>query len=132
MPLDMDYCLMFEEIPNDLLYYTFYRNERTAERSEVVLLSRVLPHEVTRGYHDREDYIVASVQGKKPRDFAELNEILDSVDGEWLEVVTESGERVVLDVAEARAADEGILEGFGIGRDRWMGEMEEIEQGVAR
>ena len=120
-PLTIDYLGYFEEIPVDLGNHALFQNTVTPERSQVILIQKVLPHPVNRGYQDLQDYIVETVNGVIPRDMAHLASIIDTADGPWLKIVTEDRSFVTLDLSEARAMQNSILANFGIARDRSPG-----------
>jgi len=119
-PLTLEYLLYFEEMPANLSYHSFYRNTTTPERQQIILIQKVLPHAVNRGYQDWEDAIVETVNGVKPRDMRHLAEIIDGAKGPWLRIVTDERFVMVLDLARARAAQAEILAGYGIARERSM------------
>ena len=118
LPLSIDYLMYFEEIPYDLGDLAVSRNRVTVERREIILIQKVLPHPVSRGYHAWEDRPVRSVNGEVPRDMHHLIEIIDRAKGEYLEIVTEDGSILTLDLQAARSAHASILENFGIAHDR--------------
>ena len=108
------------------------QNLRTPERAEALILSHVLPAEASRGYFDQFDEIITRVQGRTPRDLADLNAIIDSATGRWLEIETVSGHRYVLDLEQSRRTTPEILERFAIGADRSpQGETMVVEVGGA-
>ena len=115
MPLTVDYITsLFEEYPEDLVYHTLYRNRVTADRSEIILLMKVLPHDVNRGYQDWEDYILARVNGTVPQNMEHLGELIDATEGEWVRFEMESGAVMVLDVETCREAANEIRMAYGI------------------
>ncbi len=117
-PLTADYLSVFRTVPAHLAHYALDLNVITEERRQVILIQKVLPHPVNRGYQDWEDFIVRTVDGVAPRDMGHLARILDSADGPWLRIVTEGGLHLTLDPRAARAAGSEILANFGISRDR--------------
>ncbi len=117
-PLTVDYLSVFKNVPPHLANYALGPSVITEERRQVILIQKVLPHPVNRGYQDWEDCIVRTVDGVVPRDMRHLARILDSADGPWLRVVTEGGLRLTLDPAAARAALAEILASFGVAHDR--------------
>ena len=120
-PLTIDYLGYFEELPVDLANHALILNTVPPERSQIILIQKVLPHPVNRGYQHLEDYIVETVNGVVPRDMAHLAEIIDGAGGRWLKIVTEDRTYLTLDLAKARAAQKSILTGFGISRGRSPG-----------
>lgn len=122
-PLSRDYLEYFDEPPPNLL--SIPRNEDvTEQRREVILMQRVLPHPVNRGYQNWEDEVVESVNGMAPRDMRHLAQIIDQARGRWLRVRMRDGHLITLDLQAARKAQEQILDAYGIPEDRYLGDDE--------
>jgi hypothetical protein len=117
-PLTFEYLQYFEDVPMDLANHALYYNVATDERRQIILLQKVLPHAVNRGYHEWEDIVVATVNGTAPRDMRHLAQILDGAAGPWLTIVSDDVAMLALDLEAARAAQPEILAAFGISRDR--------------
>jgi S1-C subfamily serine protease len=120
-PLSHDYLDYFEEAPPNLLAIP-WNEDVTEQRREVILLQRVLPHPVNRGYQSWEDEVVQVVNGIAPRDMKHLAEIVDQAQGRWLRVRMQDGHLITLDLQEARRAQEEILDAYGIAADRYLGD----------
>ncbi len=120
-PLDHNYMRSFKNAPPDFSYYAARRNMRTEKRGEVLLLAKVLATPFTRGYHGWNNMVLSTVQGEKLGNMEELVEILERASGKWLELVTESGGVLVLDLEEARAQNSEIMNKYGIPADRSVG-----------
>jgi hypothetical protein len=99
-----------------------WNEDVTEQRREVILLQRVLPHPVNRGYQSWEDEVVQVVNGIAPRDMKHLAEIVDQAQGRWLRVRMQDGHLITLDLQEARRAQEEILDAYGIAADRYLGD----------
>ncbi|UCF30452.1 MAG: trypsin-like peptidase domain-containing protein [bacterium] len=117
-PLSVDYLRLFKHMPPDFSYYVSYRNLKTAERRQVVLLSKVLATPLTRGYQGWQDAIVNTVQGEVPRDLPDLVRIIESSADPWLRIEAESGRVLVLDLQEAASKTTDVLGRYGIPEDR--------------
>jgi S1-C subfamily serine protease len=117
-PLTRDFIELFEDPPSEMAELYLYSNVRTPERSQVVVLSRVLPAAVNRGYEEFEDQTIGEVEGRVPRDMADLVRLLEAADGEYVRIVTRQGGRIVLDRRRAVASGSRVLERYGIGHDR--------------
>jgi len=117
-PLTREYLDAYQQLPNDLNAYGHERNVRSPERMQVIIVSSVLPWPVNRGYEELADEVVSRVNGAIPRDIRELAHMLDTAPGPYVEIVTEHGNRIVLDVERARAATPRILKKHGVPRDR--------------
>jgi hypothetical protein len=112
-PLTLEYLFLYDDgdgwIPGDLAVHGLIRNYRTEERYQVIMLTSVLPAPLNRGYQDYVDEVVASVDGKLPRNMKDLVKIVENARGPRLKVTTETGAVLVLDLERARAEQSGIL-----------------------
>jgi hypothetical protein len=119
-PVDMHCVESLEEyIPPAIYRAVVVEEAQTADRRELVAITSVLPHEVNRGYQDWAWDLVESVQGIPVHDFDHLNQLLDEADDSWINITLDDASRLVMDRVAARAADEALLESFGIPGDRW-------------
>ena len=91
---------------------------RTAARSQVVVLQKVMADRVNQGYHDHESLVISRVQGRKIRHLKDLIRIVESGNGEFVRFDLGDGSTVVLDREQARKRSDGILRRFGIPHDR--------------
>jgi len=111
---DVDYLFLFDEAPSNLLTLAFDANQPSAERSEAVVLVRVLPHGVNQGYQQFEDLLVETVMGQRVRDLAHMQSLLSDVDEPWITITFEDDSRVVMSTAEVQAAADEIGRRFGV------------------
>jgi S1-C subfamily serine protease len=118
-PLSADYFDYFESPPPNLLAVS-WNHGVTKARREVILMQRVLPHPINRGYQSWEDEVVRLVDGVAPRDMTHLAEIIDHAQGRWVRILMEDGHLITLDRKAARTALEEILEAYGIAEDRYL------------
>lgn len=91
---------------------------RTAARSQVVVLQKVMADRVNQGYHDHESLVISRVQGRKIRNLKDLIRIVESENGEFMRFDLGDGSTIVLDRAQAKKRSDGILRRFGIPSDR--------------
>jgi S1-C subfamily serine protease len=117
-PLSSDYMKTFKRTPSDMSYLASYENMRTEEQREIIVLSKVLASPFTRGYQGWNNVVIATVQGKVPRDMVELVDILEESSDRWLKVESRSGSTLVLDLSEAREKTAEIMKTYGIPEDR--------------
>jgi S1-C subfamily serine protease len=110
-----------EALYPDSLSYAVMSNVVTEERREIILIRRVLPHPVNRGYQDWGGETIRRVNGVVPRDLTHLASIIDGTAGRWLHIATGDGGLLTLDAHAARRANEEILEYYGIPEDRYLG-----------
>ena len=119
-PLSDDYLDYFQDPPPNLLSVSWNQTV-TKDRREVILMQRVLPDPVNRGYQSWEDEVVSLVNGVAPRDMAHLAQIIDTAQGRWLRVLMEDGHLITLDRERALDAQKQILADYGIANDRYLG-----------
>ena len=117
-PLTRSFLELYDDPPSHMVDLYFHRNAQTADRSGVIILSRVLPSAVNRGYEDFEEEIIARIDGRVPRDLADLTRHLDAAKGEFVQMETRQGRRVVLDRERAVAGLPRVLERYAISSDR--------------
>ncbi|MEM7437448.1 MAG: trypsin-like peptidase domain-containing protein [Myxococcota bacterium] len=101
--------------------YATSDNVVTKERREVILLQRILPDRVNRGYQRWGGEIVHRVNGVVPRDLDHLVDLIEHAQGRWLRLVLSGGYVLTLDLKEARASASRILDSYGIPEDRELG-----------
>lgn len=122
-PLTMEYLDLFEgffynDAPSHLKFYTYYNNEASEDKRQVVLISKVLAAPLNRGYQEMGDLIVESVDGKRPRDLKDLASLIEYGEGPLVEIKTQSGETIVLDRERVARDTKEILEMHGVWADR--------------
>jgi len=96
----------------------YEREVRTAARSQVVVLQKVMADRVNQGYHDHESLVISRVQGRKIRNLKDLIRIVESENGEFMRFDLGDGSTIVLDRDQAKKRSDGILRRFGIPSDR--------------
>jgi len=103
----------------DYLSYPFlFDNWQTEDREEIVILSFMLPAEVNTGYEGINYEIVEAVNGTSVRSFSQFVEMVDGGTDTFLELTTNLGNIIILDRAEAIAAEEEIMNRYSIPVDR--------------
>jgi hypothetical protein len=112
---------------NDISYYMeqYYRTvaEEGKTREQLVLLSKVLPHESTR-YVSYEDAIVASVDGQVPNDFRHFVELVHSCPNPLVRIEFEGVNTapLILDRSRIETVHPEILKKYEIDEDRFVEE----------
>ncbi|MBW2454314.1 MAG: trypsin-like peptidase domain-containing protein [Deltaproteobacteria bacterium] len=108
----------WQSAPRDLVAL-YESGVTTSERTEPVVLQKVLAHRVNQGYHDLDSLLVDACYGVPVRSLAHLIELIETrVDEPYLELQTSDGTMVVLDRADALGRDKGILRKYGVRHDR--------------
>ena len=124
MPLSRNYLMEWGEkdwedgAPSELL--SLYRNGKPLSRdNEIVILSKVLPSKVNRGYHDYYDLIITHVDGKKINNLKNLIQIVEkNSNKEFVEFDTKEGTKFVLDRKQAKTDLSNILKTYNVPFDR--------------
>jgi S1-C subfamily serine protease len=109
----------WNKAPKEFLHY-YYSGMRTAERSEVVILTQILADDINVGYGHLYNEGIVAVNGVMPRDMHDFVHRMSQASG-VLEVSTSSGGIIMLDADEVRRATPRILERYRIPRDRSVG-----------
>ena len=122
VPLSLNYAIYQRANRAELIYYLqhYYRTAKKDEtREQLVLLSRVLPHESTR-YRSYRNKIVASVDGVPPRDFRHFVDLIEKVKGDTVKVEFEGVNvaPLILDREKLEKSHPAILKKTGIMQDR--------------
>lgn len=121
-PLTKNYLLewgsqWFFSAPSKLLH--FYQNGiRTAEKREIVLLTKVLADEINLGYHDIDNVVVEKVNGKQITDMKDLVKAIEENIELFHVFEDDSGNRIVLKRGMVDKYSSRILETYKIKADR--------------
>jgi hypothetical protein len=106
-----------QEAPSEIV--SIYDNEiRSASRSEVVVLQKVLADRANQGYHDVEMLVVDKVEGRNIRDLKELIRIVESAKGEFVRFQGSDGHTIVLKREGVEKRNRSILRRYGVPADR--------------
>jgi len=101
----------------NLLYYL--RHGKVSEdRSQVVVLSRVLPDSVNVGYQSLSDEVVTAVNGVKVRNIQDLVEAFENCDSPYYRITLESDAEIVLDRSQVFDRNEKLMKTYLISHDR--------------
>jgi S1-C subfamily serine protease len=88
---------------------------RSTKGEEVVILSKVLPHDINNGYHNMSDCIITEVNGKKIHNLNELVRIIEGdTEKRFVEFRTKQDKHIVLDREKATGVHAEILEIYGV------------------
>lgn len=109
----------WNKAPKEFLHY-YYSGHRTSLLHEVVVLTQVLADEINVGYSSAYDKAVETVNGKAPRDLAEVVELIEGAHG-VVEIMLTSGAIIALDTDEVKAATPRILDRYRVIKDRSPG-----------
>ena len=103
----------FTDAPDHLLGY-YFRGEPTEDRTEVVVLIRVLADEVNVGYQGFLYEVLSEVNGVRIKDLSSLVQAIESNTGRYLVFLTEAGKKIVLDREKAEESEERIVRNYRI------------------
>lgn len=118
MPLTLNYLMTWgemwwKEAPVELLHAEL-KGQPSEKRSEMVILRKVLAHEINAGYHESQDRIVKKVNGAFVSNMADLVMKLRSHRGAFTTVELEDGGRIALDTAAVAKSKNELLKLYGI------------------
>jgi S1-C subfamily serine protease len=118
MPLTVNYLMTWGEewwkdAPVDLLHAQL-KEQPSEKRSEMVILRKVLAHELNAGYHEHQDRIVKKVNGATILNMTDLVMKLKSHNGVFTVVELEDGGRIALDTAAVAKTKGELLKLYGI------------------
>ncbi|MCJ7484094.1 MAG: trypsin-like peptidase domain-containing protein [Thermodesulfovibrionales bacterium] len=119
MPETWDYLQTWgkDGPPTELAYFLYY-SEVEMDRSQVVLLTKVLAHEVNQGYQEMNDVVVLRVNGQAIGSMADLTSAFAKPQGAFHVVELKNGGKIILDAVAAEKAHKEILEKYNIPKDR--------------
>ena len=100
-------------------YNTLYDKYEGME--QLVVLSRVLRHDSTR-YRDYQNALVRTVNGKRPKDFAEFVSLLEGAERAVIVFEGVNPQPLILDKAKIAEVHQAILDQYGIRKDRHVKE----------
>lgn len=136
-PVTGNFVAMWQpnDVPNSMRYLRDFVLP-SEDRSEAVVISFILPHEVNEGYHELRGILVESVNGRKIGGLADLVEAFKRpINGLQVikeDPVTDFGGTIVLDAAKADAAGPGILAFHRVPADRSADLLEAAAPAAAR
>lgn len=118
MPLTVNYLMTWgdqwwKDAPVDLLHAQL-KEHPSEKRSEMVILRKVLAHELNAGYHEYQDRIVRKVNGATIFNMMDLVTKLKSHNGAFTIVELEDGGRIALDTAAVGKTKAELLKLYGI------------------
>lgn len=95
-------------------------NFRFADKDEVVVILKVLPHEANRGYHDIFLRPVESVGGERVRSLRHLVQLIEASDSNYVEINTgyQGLKKIVLNTHLATMVNDEVMWLNGIEHDR--------------
>lgn len=89
-----------------------------SSRDQVIVLSRVLPDTVNHGYKNMENNVLYSINGTVVKDMTHLIQIIEKAKGPYINIVSDFGNRLTLDLKLARKRNKVILDNYQVHVDR--------------
>jgi S1-C subfamily serine protease len=103
----------YTDAPDHLLGY-YFRGEPTEERTEVVVLVRILGDEVNVGYQGFLYEVLVEANGIRTRDLSSLVQAIEDNTGPFHVLLTEAGKKIVLDRVKVEESEERIIQNYRI------------------
>lgn len=121
-PLTKNYLLewgsqWFFSAPTKLLNY-YQNGVRTADRQELILLTKVLADEINLGYHDTDNVIIEKVNGVKISSMKHLIELFEKNTGLYHIIEDDTGKIIILRKDKVEKFSSRILQTYRIDSDR--------------
>lgn len=129
MPLNQNLIDAMDGLPARIGALTYESPDE--ERSEAVLLTKVLPAEINKDYHHAGNMLIDKVNGEKFKDFQEFHDKVQSATSDFITLETADHYQIVIDRAEAVKNQPDILARYGITRDRSRDLEEDGKTGTA-
>jgi hypothetical protein len=116
MPLDHDVLKALDPVPVELSALS--QEAPSKDRSEVVLMTKVLPADINKDYHHASNVIISKVNNKPVKNFREFYEQMESSTDEFIKLQADDGFQIVIERAEAKRKQPDILLRYGVSADR--------------
>jgi hypothetical protein len=119
-PLTRNYLEIWnsmEDVPVHLANY-YYHGKQSADRMQVIVLTKILGDELTVGYDDFKDHVITQVNGEGVSTIEDVVEAIERNEGAYHVITDESGNQIVLERSKIAPAQRKILERYKIEADR--------------
>lgn len=118
-PLTLNYLNTFSKkyAPAHLMSL-FQRRNRSVDNEEIVVLIKILPHAVNKGYEEYSDLHIVKVNDKKVNSLRELIAVVEKDKSEYVTFQDLEGIKIVFDRKEAKASLNDILRIYDVPSDR--------------
>jgi len=102
----------------------------TEKRQEAVILTRVLPANSNKGFHDISFILVEKLDGKSFKDFRTFYKLVKNSKSEYIKLEDEFGYQVVIDRQRAIASQEKILKLYNVpsGQSEDLNQLDKAEE----
>jgi hypothetical protein len=116
MPLNQDLIDAMDATPARIGALTYESPD--ANRSEAVIMTKVLPADINKDYHHDSNLLVEKVNGEKIHDFRDFFNKVQASTSDYITLETADDYQLVIDRKEAIARQPDILKQYGIDSDR--------------
>lgn len=116
MPLNHNVLRALDPVPVELSALS--QEPPTKERSEVVLMTKVLPADINKDYHHASNVVIAKVNNKPVKNFHEFYELMEASNEEFIKLQADDGFQIVIERDEAKRKQPDILLRYGVSADR--------------
>lgn len=116
MPLNQDLLDSLDPVPPALAALS--QDAPNKERSEVVLMTKVLPADINKDYHHAGNIMITSVNGEKIKSFTDFFDKLQTTQAKFVQLESDDGFQIVIDREEARRKQPSMLMRYGVNSDR--------------
>ena len=86
----------------------------TEEREQAVIVSKVLPDNSNKGFHNISDFLIETINGKKVKNFKQFYKMLNASDSRFIVLEDSFGFQVVIDREKAKERQTAILKRYRI------------------
>lgn len=103
------------KVDTKLLYlYENFQNYRYPHRERIVILSKVFPHNLNEGYHNFQDLVLESINGRKVRDIYDLKNFIQQSKEEYFVFLFSENKRIILSKTISNRIDFDLIGNFKI------------------
>jgi hypothetical protein len=106
-----------EDVPVHLATY-YYHGRQSAERRQVIVLTKILGDELTVGYDDFKDHVITHVNGKAIFQMEDVVKAIEGNEGQYHVIMDEWGNQIVLERSKITERQKLILERYKIDAER--------------
>lgn len=119
-PVDSQFKMNFDEVDySDRIDYYYYSGKVEDKRTQIVVLTKILPDKVNEGYICYPDIgIVKEVNGQTIRSIEDVIEAFETNHDRYHRILTEADYEIVIDVQLAKNRNKKIMTHYGISADR--------------
>lgn len=116
MPLNHNILKALDPVPVELSALS--QEPPSKDRSEVVLMTKVLPADINKDYHHASNVVIAKVNGKPIKNFREFYEAMESSNENFTTLQADDGFQIIIEREEAKRKQPDLLLRYGVSADR--------------